>query len=49
MIKVSRIETDNELKAGIESLTSIFIEEYHITQHGLKKICTNSIVVKSKY
>ena len=28
MIKVSRIETDNELKAGIESLTSIFIEEY---------------------
>lgn len=28
MIKVSRIETDDELKAGIESLTSIFIEEY---------------------
>ena len=27
MIKVSRIETDNELKAGIESLTSIVIVE----------------------
>ncbi len=28
MIKVSRIETADELKAGIKSLTSIFIEEY---------------------